>query len=491
MSPGGGKVEASHPPEDRARRIHGLHAGIAGFAWGATAFVGSSFAIDGSTAVPEWVAVIAVSALAFAIGVWASAPGIGVTDPRIRDRWLAAGALTAIGASYGTFVSPWSDAFPDIPWKIIGLLLCVAIPAYAIGRIPAALVTATPEFDADDDPSSIGRFTAGTIVPAMIVGLVASLLVVALAVPADWGRGSVLMLVAALLLLPLVIRAPTAVGPEERILVEVGSPLGVWTVTEVVYPGERQPERRLYLNEEEESGELARSGAPTLAYVSAAEQWLVTNTPPGADYLFLGGGAYTLPRRIAERDASSAITVVELDPEATRLAQRYFGLKSHHGIRSVHADARAWLESDALTPVDRVYVDVYGGREMIPYSLVTREAAARIASALRPGGVMGMNVIGTLGGKEAAQFWSVIRTFGEVFPAMELWAHRGRDFPDPQNFLLVASTAPIRQGSLALGTFEHWPRDEWPDEEGTAVFHDLPPAERALPIPRVRLGADS
>src|SRR3546814_6524650 len=76
--------------------------------------------------------------------------------------------------------------------------------------------------------------------------------------------------------------------------------------------------------------------------------------------------AYTLPRRVAERDPRAAITVVELDPEVTKAAYLYFGLRSEHGIRSVHGDARAFLSrTDDESEFDRIYVDVYGGQESL------------------------------------------------------------------------------------------------------------------------------
>ena len=127
--------------------------------------------------------------------------------------------------------------------------------------------------------------------------------------------------------------------------------------------GRRQPELRLYVDEEIESGELERSGAPTFAYVAAAERWLREMTPNGASYLFLGGGAYTLPRRMAEDDPGARITVVELDPAVTRAAYRWFGLRPEHGITSVHGDARAVAQTMRPGEWDRVVVDVYGGGE--------------------------------------------------------------------------------------------------------------------------------
>ena len=81
-----------------------------------------------------------------------------------------------------------------------------------------------------------------------------------------------------------------------------------------------------------------------MPYIAAAESFFAAGTPPGAMYLFLGGGAYTLPRRLLERDSSARAVVVELDPEITRIAYQYFNVSHRHAITSVNGDARAYLE---------------------------------------------------------------------------------------------------------------------------------------------------
>src|SRR5690606_29312817 len=103
---------------------------------------------------------------------------------------------------------------------------------------------------------------------------------------------------------------------------------------------------------------LVRSGAPTLAYIAAAESWLSAITPQGARFLFLGGGAYTLPRRVAERDRRAKIVVVELDPEVTRVAQHFFGLSPAHAIHTIQGDARAFLDQAPAGGFDRIFLDV-------------------------------------------------------------------------------------------------------------------------------------
>ena len=282
-----------------------------------------------------------------------------------------------------------------------------------------------------------------------------------------------LMSAAIVLLIPLALPSPESSGTTERELYRTVSHFGELRVSEVVYPGERQPERRLYLNDEEESSELVRSGAPTLAYVAAAESWLSRITPPGSRYLFLGGGAYTLPRRVAERDRRAPIDVVELDPEVTAIARKFFGLNQALAVRPIHGDARAFLHQASGGAYDRVYVDVYGGDERLPHSLVTREAIASLADILAPGGVAAMNVIGMAVGEERRQLWSVVGTFAGVFPNVALYFHLGRDYPERQNFLLAGSMDTEREFPERAGQFERWARADWPEVEGVAVYRDL------------------
>jgi predicted membrane-bound spermidine synthase len=259
----------------------------------------------------------------------------------------------------------------------------------------------------------------------------------------------------------------------ERLLYEEETAYGTLRVTQIIHPGgRRQPELRLYVDDEIESGELERSGAPTFAYVAAAERWLREVTPDGASYLFLGGGAYTLPRRIAEDDPKARITVVELDPAVTRIAYRFFGVRQEHGIVSMHGDGRAVAGTLPRGAWDRVVLDVYGGGEQVPHHLVTAEAMSLVRALLKPDGVALLNVIGVARGEGECRFWSVVRTVAESFPAVRLYVHVGRDFPDRQNFLLAASMDPSFAFSARAGLFDTWPAEAWPALPCAGVLRD-------------------
>jgi spermidine synthase len=456
-----------------------LRGGLAGVGLAVVGVAGARVVLDTAAAPGDLAILLATALMALAVGVWAGAPDSADATLPLRDRWLSAAAATAVAGAYGTFSALYQTFYPGPVWRVAGSLIAVAIPSYALGLLLPLLV-AWGFRQIEQEEEEVAPWVAvGSVVVAVLAGAVAGILLASHALLPFLNPGSLLMTMAIALLLPLVLPDPDEAAPRETVLFETASPFGSLRVSEVAYPGERQPERRLYLNDEEESGELVRSGAPTLAYVSAAEHWLARTTPPGARYLFLGGGAYTLPRRIAERDREARLLVVELDPEVTRIAYRFFGLNPHHPIDSVHGDARAYLEADLEPTFDRIYVDVYAGREALPYSLVTVEAAARMERRLERDGVVALNLIGSLAGAGARQVWSIVRTFDAVFPNVALYTHLGRDYPDRQNLLLIAA----RGNELAMpadaGVFDLWPREQWPTASGTVVFHDLLPGREA------------
>jgi hypothetical protein len=477
-------MDASIPDRAWLRAVLG-RAALIGIAAGVIAVAGSDFVLAEAAGGPITASVlIATIVAAFAVGMWASAPDAGAETLPIRDRWLSAAAATAVGGAFVTSSTILQQVYPGPWWRVGGLILVIALPFYTLGLL-APIVLAWAEGWADRIGreavpwGGIGPVAIGALGATAIGALLTGLVLLPLMTP-----GTLLVSVAVLLLLPNVFTDPSMAPATERELHQVVTPYGSLQVTEVVYPGERQPERRLYLNGEEESGQLVRSGAPTLPYIAAAERWLTDVTPAGASFLFLGGGAYTLPRRIAERDPRARISVVELDPEVTRLAQRFFGLRPQHRIRSVHGDARAYLEYGDREVFDRIYVDVYAGLEALPHSLVTSGAATAIARRMAPGGVAAVNLIGNVVGEERRQVWSVVKTFAESFPNVALYTHLGRDFPERQNFLLALTLGTERVFPETAGHFDRWPREEWPDADGAIVLRDLDvPAEARADTP--------
>jgi spermidine synthase len=465
--------------------LAGATLGVLGFA------AGGLFLYDAEGLLAASSGFVVTLTVALAAGVWAGVPSAeGEQEPPWRARWVGAAVAVGVAGAFATLWAVYEGVRSGPLGRVLALLLLVAAPVYMLGLLIPSLFAWAEQWEAahedeweaghgEDDPAPGPWEPIGTLVLGILAGIALGALVGGLFLVPQLGSGPVLLGAAAALIVPTLFHEAEVERTTERLLYETESPLSTIRVVEVTYPARRQPERRLYQNDEEESAELVRSGAPALAYIAAAEQWLDHVSARGDSYLFLGGGAYTLPRRVAERDPSAQITVVELDPEVTRVAHRFFGLRPEHRVASVHGDARAFIEAAAAGAVaganrfNRIFLDVYNGQEALPYSLVTREAFELTRRLLHPGGCVALNAIGVVGGAEDRRFWSIVRTLYDVFPSVALYTHLGRDYPDRQNVILGAAATADAEFPERAGLFEQWPRHEWPQTRGTVIFRDL------------------
>ncbi len=155
--------------------------------------------------------------------------------------------------------------------------------------------------------------------------------------------------------------------------------------------------------------------------------------------LVIGGGAFTLPRALAERFQNVQIDVVEIDPLLPQLASRYFGLGRYHNLNIVIADGREYIDR-TQSSYDLIIIDAFNEFE-IPSALLTSQAAARYAELLTPKGIIAINFIADYGNRTSLAH-RLIATFREPFNSLELYSvdrlYRPRY---EQNFLLVASRA--------------------------------------------------
>ncbi|HEX5723898.1 MAG TPA: fused MFS/spermidine synthase [Longimicrobiaceae bacterium] len=468
---------------DRLRRWPLLsRAALVGAVLGVEAFAaGSLILYEAGGVLAATGGLVATFAAALAAGLWAGAPAARGERPPTA-RWLFAGVAAGVAGAFATVWTLRGGEQWGEPGRALALLLLVGVPVYALGLLlPPLVAWEAGAFPAEEGDPAYGPL--GTAVVGVLGGLAVGAAVTGLAFLPAVSPGPLLLGAGALLTFPLFFPRGRGADVDEEVIHEAETPYGTLRVTETVFPGARQPERRLYQNDEVESGELVRSGAPTFGYIAAAEQ-LFAELPRAGAYLFLGGGAYTLPRRVAERDPGARITVVELDPEVTAAAYRFFGVRPEHGIVTLHGDARLVAETLPEGALDRVFVDVYDGLETVPHHLVTAEALAGLRRLVRPGGVVVLNVIGVAKGEGERRFWSTVRTAAEAFPSLALYYHLGRDFPERQNFLLAAAAEEGFRFPVRAGAFDQWPEGEWPDLSSAAVFHDRLPARedrRAVP----------
>src|SRR3954468_9415994 len=126
-------------------------------------------------------------------------------------------------------------------------------------------------------------------------------------------------------------------------------------------------------------------------YVRRLSSVLGSAAPVGVPLrvLHLGGGGLTLPRLVSATRPNSSQTVVERDGELVALVTRELPLADP--VRIVVGDARAELEKSPPGRYDVIVADVFDGAR-IPASVAATSFAAAAARALRPGGLLAMNV---------------------------------------------------------------------------------------------------
>jgi len=105
--------------------------------------------------------------------------------------------------------------------------------------------------------------------------------------------------------------------------------------------------------------------------------------------LHLGGGGLTLPRLVSATRPGSAQKVVERDGELVALVTRLLPLAAP--VEVVVGDARAELEREKPEGYDVIVADVFDGAR-IPASVAGVGFASAAARALRPGGLLAMNL---------------------------------------------------------------------------------------------------
>lgn len=181
---------------------------------------------------------------------------------------------------------------------------------------------------------------------------------------------------------------------------------------------------------------------------------VVLPTQESLRLLHLGGGAFTLPRYVAATRPRSQHRVAEIDGPLVALVREELPIDARHRIRVSTAEGRELLARTRAASLDALVVDVFAGAR-VPASVVTTEFFALAAGALRPTGVLILNIVDGKPLAFARRLTATARTaFTSTAVAAEAAVWRGRRF---SNLVLIAAQtqlpAPALASRLAGGPF--------------------------------------
>jgi len=415
--------------------------------------------VFGLSAVP-WTAVIGVILMALAVG---SHLGGRLADsgtiPLSTVLAVAGftGALPVLGAGF-----PWMarDVLGFIPGAIVSAVVLFAPPVLCLGAVVPYLVQADTE-----SLGTVGRragdvsaaATAGSIAGTFATGFV---LLPAFPLPVLLGLTS-----AGLLLMAAFTGRILGRGPREGNLMVGALALcglgylasqpssGTLHAQQTLYSSVQVTEREwadgrrvreMFQNGGSSSAEYVDTGEPAHEYVTVSQRLLEPVIDDYESMLVLGGAALSLPVAFQHRRPDMRITVVEIDPVVTELAERYFayGEGVYPGIEVLHEDARVFLRS-AGDRFDLVYLDVFDHLLTVPWTLVTTDALGDMAARMAPDGLFVANVLSPLAGPGVGFLEHFRATLEEVFGDVRIYlTDPGLDPEVTQNLIVVASPQP-------------------------------------------------
>lgn len=152
--------------------------------------------------------------------------------------------------------------------------------------------------------------------------------------------------------------------------------------------------------------------------------------PGGKNCLVIGLGTGIVPSWYAAQGIHTE--VVDIDPNVVSLAQKYFGFDPNI---TVHVEDARYFLNRSTQRYDYVVLDVFNG-DTTPGHVLSLEAMRLLKARMTPGGVLAINLIGTLG-EGSFMTASVVKTVQAVFGQV-------------QTHPVFASNTPQASGNLAI-----------------------------------------
>ncbi len=172
--------------------------------------------------------------------------------------------------------------------------------------------------------------------------------------------------------------------------------------------------------------------------------------PDFQNTLMIGGAGYSFPKDYLRTYPNAKIEVVEIDPQMTKIAKKYFRLEESPRLKIIHQDGRFFLNHAEPGKYDAVLMDAFGSLFSVPFQLTTIEAVRQINRVLNDDGIVIFNLGGAISGDASKFLQAEYQTYAQAFPQIYLFKVNA-DYTDTQlqNLIIVAckSKNPVKFAS--------------------------------------------
>jgi spermidine synthase len=170
-------------------------------------------------------------------------------------------------------------------------------------------------------------------------------------------------------------------------------------------------------------------------------------------YYFVGGGAYTHPRLVQAKNPHNSITVAELDPLVTTVAQQHMYVDTKE-MSILHMDARNALYSLHDSKFDAIVADAFFDIA-IPYHLTTKEFIDLVRKRMTKDGIFTMNIVDLF--PDPLMVKTMVKTLQTVFKYVEVWADDLPSSTQRMTFILTASDVKnIHNNTITTNNLHMW-----------------------------------
>jgi spermidine synthase len=181
---------------------------------------------------------------------------------------------------------------------------------------------------------------------------------------------------------------------------------------------EREGKRVLYLNEGFAVHSIWRAGT---VLTGGAWDMFLTVPPllgrPVEHVAMLGNAGGTVGRAFGVYYPDVDYDGVEIDPEVSAVAEKYFGQADNPRVKVVTADARPFLQSTDQK-YDLIFIDAYR-QPYVPFYLATADFFKLCRERLAPDGIVALNVSTVPGDDRLPR--SIAGTLATQFPLVMKW----------------------------------------------------------------------
>ncbi len=204
--------------------------------------------------------------------------------------------------------------------------------------------------------------------------------------------------------------------------------------------------------------------------------------PDFQNTLLIGGAGYTFPRDYLSKYPTAQIDVVEIDPQMTAIAKKFFNLQENSRLNIIHQDGRVFLNQAEANKYDVVLMDAFGSLFSVPFQLTTLEAVREISRVLKDDGVIIFNLGGAIKGDSAKFLQAELETYRQIFPQVHLFKINA-DYTDEQlqNLIIIArkskNVAPLTSRDPEISNLLKHLDDRKTNSEIKILTDDLAPVE--------------